>query len=193
MERRRATRIHWESDCVAYYSNESARGQVINVSATGMALLTPHALPVGSFVRVQWLAPGNNLIDSDAIVVRVAPSDSGRLAGLRVQHLDARVTEQLLAMLRSSPPPRTVPPAARLTPPVAPNARTTQPRPSTTPPVAPNARTTQPRPGTTPPVAPRRTQPPPRRRPSAPPVVSNRELAEIYRAALAEQNRRGKP
>ncbi len=119
MERRKAPRIGWKAECVTFFANQSARGEVIDISEDGMAVSTPHPLPIGTFVRVQWMAPGMHLVDSDAIVVRDDRRNSEWVAGLRAHHLDTHVTALLKQMV--APRASSTPPTRTSTPPVAPS------------------------------------------------------------------------
>ena len=174
-ERRKWPRVPWSARGKAFFGNEELSCSVVDVSVAGMGLVASRATPIGTFVRVQWEAPGNEWTDVDGILVHTFENTSAEwIWGIRVARISPQVAASIAALAGHVPAPTTKPPRAPL---VA--------RPSVASPSAPSHAA----PVSRHPSAPAHSRPrsTPASKDALQRALSNRDMAALFREALEAQ------
>lgn len=99
-ERRGQPRAILETTVIAFIGDERIECRAVDISANGIALLSPVVRSNGQFLRVNFALPqpnGPRWLDADGVVARVARAEQGILLGVQFLVIEDRAAREVHA------------------------------------------------------------------------------------------------
>jgi hypothetical protein len=99
-ERRGQPRATLETTVIAFIGDERIECRAVDISANGIALLSPVVRSNGQFLRVNFALPqpnGPRWLDADGVVARVARAEQGILLGVQFLVIEDRAAREVHA------------------------------------------------------------------------------------------------
>ncbi len=104
-ERRGQPRALLETTVIAFIGDERIECRAIDISANGIALLSPVVRSNGQFLRVNFALPqatGPRWLDADGVVARVARAEDGILLGVQFLVIEDRAAREVHAYVEQT-------------------------------------------------------------------------------------------